>query len=293
MLDCAGHTAPSTLVMSLPASQPASQLLQAGRPTLIGVPYDAGSSYLRGAADAPAHIREALRSPSANRWTEDLQHLEGDGDVADAGDLALAADASARVAIQHAIASLLAAGAAPLVLGGDHSITYPVLRAMAAVHGPLTVLHLDAHADLYDTFEGDQFSHACPFARIMEEGLARRLVQVGIRTLTGHQRAQADRFGVEIIDMRAWAAGTRPQVTGPMYLSVDLDVLDPAFAPGVSHWEPGGLSTRDLLALIQSVGGPVVGADVVECNPRRDPTGMTAMVAAKVVKELAAVMRRA
>jgi arginase len=293
MLDCAGHTAPSTLVMSLPASQPASQLLQAGRPTLIGVPYDAGSSYLRGAADAPAHIREALRSPSANRWTEDLQHLEGDGDVADAGDLALAADASARVAIQHAIASLLAAGAAPLVLGGDHSITYPVLRAMAAAHGPLTVLHLDAHADLYDTFDGDRFSHACPFARIMEEGLARRLVQVGIRTLTGHQRAQADRFGVEIIDMRAWTAGTRPQVTGPMYLSVDLDVLDPACAPGVSHWEPGGLSTRDLLALIQSVGGPVVGADVVEFNPRRDPTGMTAMVAAKVVKELTAVMRRA
>ncbi|MCE2901969.1 MAG: agmatinase [Gemmatimonas sp.] len=279
--------------MSLPASQPASQLLQAGRPTLIGVPYDAGSSYLRGAADAPAHIREALRSPSANRWTEDLQHLEGDGDVADAGDLALAADASARVAIQHAIASLLAAGAAPLVLGGDHSITYPVLRAMAAAHGPLTVLHLDAHADLYDTFDGDRFSHACPFARIMEEGLARRLVQVGIRTLTGHQRAQADRFGVEIIDMRAWTAGTRPQVTGPMYLSVDLDVLDPACAPGVSHWEPGGLSTRDLLALIQSVGGPVVGADVVEFNPRRDPTGMTAMVAAKVVKELTAVMRRA
>ena len=78
-----------------------------------------------------------------------------------------------------------------------------------------------------------------------------------------------------------------------MYLSVDLDVLDPAFAPGVSHWEPGGLSTRDLLALIQSVGGPVVGADVVEFNPRRDPTGMTAMVAAKVVKELTAVMRRA
>jgi arginase family enzyme len=127
----------------------------------------------------------------------------------------------------------------------------------------------------------------------MEEGLAQRLVQVGIRTLTGHQRAQADRFGVEIIDMRSWAAGVRPLVAGPVYLSVDLDVLDPAFAPGVSHWEPGGLATRDLLALIQSLKCPVVGADVVEFNPRRDLTGMTAMVAAKVVKEITAVMRRA
>jgi agmatinase len=264
-----------------------------GRPTLVGVPYDASSSFLRGAADAPGRIREALRSPSANRWTEDLQELAGEGAVADAGDLALLPDASARAAIERAIASLLATGATPLVLGGDHSITYPVLRAMAAVHGSLTILHLDAHADLYDTFEGDRFSHACPFARIMEEGLAQRLVQVGIRTLTGHQRAQADRFGVEIIDMRSWAAGVRPLVAGPVYLSVDLDVLDPAFAPGVSHWEPGGLATRDLLALIQSLKCPVVGADVVEFNPRRDLTGMTAMVAAKVVKEITAVMRRA
>lgn len=263
-----------------------------GRPTLLGVPYDASSSFLRGPADAPARIREALQSPSANSWTEDLQELAGANALADAGDLVLPPDASARETIERAVAALLATGATPLVLGGDHSITYPVLRAMAAVHGPLTILHLDAHADLYDHFEGDRFSHACPFARIMEEGLARRLVQVGIRTLTGHQQAQAERFGVEIIDMAAWTRGERPQVSGPVYLSVDLDVLDPAFAPGVSHWEPGGLSTRDLLTLIQSLTCPVVGADVVECNPHRDPSGLTAMVAAKVVKELTAVMRR-
>lgn len=281
---------------SLPSSQPrdsVSPLLvrNSGQPTLLGVPYDASSSFLRGAAEGPASIREALQSPSANLWTEDVRELAGKDAIADAGDLEVPPDAAGREAIEQGVATLLAAGATPLVLGGDHSITYPVLRAIAAVHAPVTILHLDAHADLYDVFEGDRFSHACPFARIMEEGLAHRLVQVGVRTLTGHQRRQADRFGVEIIDMRAWTAGMRPRVEGRVYISVDLDVLDPAYAPGVSHWEPGGLTTRDLLTLIQSIACPVVGADVVEFNPSRDASGLTAMVAAKVVKELTAVMR--
>ena len=158
------------------------------------------------------------------------------------------------------------------------------------MHPTLTILHLDAHADLYDEFEGDRYSHACPFARIMEEKLADRLVQVGIRTMTGHLRDQAKRFGAEVIDMRAWEAGKRPVTTGAVYLSLDLDVLDPAFAPGVSHWEPGGLATRDVIGVIQSVGGTLIGADVVEYNPVRDPTGVTAMVAAKLVKEIASRM---
>ena len=154
----------------------------------------------------------------------------------------------------------------------------------------LTILHIDAHPDLYDEFEGDRYSHACPFARIMEERLATRLVQVGIRTMSGPVRAQADRFGVEVIDMRAWEAGMRPVVAGPSYVSVDLDGLDPAFAPGVSHWEPGGLSVRDVIGMIQAIPGRIVGADVVELNPLRDHDGMTAMVAAKIVKELASAM---
>jgi arginase family enzyme len=149
---------------------------------------------------------------------------------------------------------------------------------------------VDAHPDLYQDFEGDLFSHAAPFTRIMEEGLVTRLVQVGIRTLSGHQKAQVDRFQVEVVDMRAWSAGVRPKITGPVYLSIDLDGLDPAFAPGVSHWEPGGLSTREVLALIQGLEGPLVGADVVEFNPVRDPAGITAMVCAKLVKELAGKM---
>jgi arginase len=115
-------------------------------------------------------------------------------------------------------------------------------------------------------------------------------VQVGIRTLNAHQRRQAERFGVEIIDMRAWDAGMRPRVEGAVYLSLDLDGLDPAFAPGVSHREPGGLSTRDVLGLIHGLDGRLVGADVVEYNPRQDVGGVTAILAAKLVKEIAGRM---
>lgn len=257
-------------------------------PTLLGVPYDASSSYLRGAAGAPTLIRRALDSPSSNRWSESLRELDA-GALADAGDLDLAGD-SPREAIERGARGVIAGDGRPLALGGDHSITYPLLRAFHPAHPRLTVLHVDAHADLYEDFEGDRYSHACPFARVMEEGLAGRLVQVGIRTLNGHQRAQADRYGVEVIDMRAWSAGARPEIGGPVYLSLDLDALDPAFAPGVSHWEPGGLSVREVISLIQGIGGQLVGADVVEYNPARDPTGVTAAVAAKLVKEIASRM---
>jgi agmatinase len=257
-------------------------------PTLIGIPYDAASSFLRGAADAPAHIRRALESPSSNSWSESLIDL-GSGAIDDAGD-AVIENADVRGSIERAIDSVIAGGGTPIALGGDHSISYPILRAVRKSYPALTILHLDAHADLYDEFEGDRYSHACPFARIMEEKLANRLVQVGIRTMTGHLRDRVKRFGVEVIDMPAWEAGKRPLNTGPVYLSLDLDVLDPAFAPGVSHWEPGGLSTRDVIQIIQSLGGTLVGADVVEYNPVRDPSGMTGMVAAKLVKEIAARM---
>ncbi|MBI2795832.1 MAG: agmatinase [Gemmatimonadetes bacterium] len=260
-------------------------------PTLIGLPWDAGSSFRRGAALAPPLIRAALESTAGNDWTESLLDLSAPGHLADAGDLALSDDpAAAREAIEAGVAAVLADGGTPLALGGDHSVSYPVLRALQRRQVRPTILHLDAHADLYDEFEGDRFSHACPFARIMEERLATRLVQVGIRTLTGHQREQARRFGVEVIDMRDWGSGARPAVEGPVYLSIDLDVLDPAFAPGVSHREPGGLGSREVIGLIQGLRGSLVGADVVELNPRQDPSGVTATVAAKLVKEIAGRM---
>jgi arginase family enzyme len=122
----------------------------------------------------------------------------------------------------------------------------------------------------------------------MEEGLTATLVQVGIRAMTGHQREQADRFGVEVIDMRRWVRGDRPSVPWPVYVSIDIDGIDPAFAPGVSHPEHGGLSVRDLITILHDLPGPILGGDIVEFNPRRDPQRLTAGVAAKLVKELAA-----
>lgn len=259
-------------------------------PTLIGIPWDAHSSFLRGAASAPPLVRRALFSPASNLWSERLVDLGAAGRLADAGDLSLPDSTDAVGMIEGAVRTLIDGGGIPLAIGGDHAVTYPVLRAVSARHQGLTILHIDAHPDLYDEFEGNRLSHACPFARIMEEGLAARLVQVGIRVMNGHQREQARRFGVEQIDMPAWAGGTRPAVSGPVYVSIDLDGLDPAFAPGVSHREPGGLSVRDVIGLVQALPSPPVGADIVEFNPGQDPVGLTAHVAAKLVKELAGRM---
>jgi agmatinase len=265
------------------------------RPTLLGLPYDASSSYLRGPALAPARIREALWSPASNPFSESLIDLSASDALADAGDLKLVnvahdGGAADRAAITAGVARVIDMGGRPLLLGGDHSISYPILRAVRRAAPKLTILHFDAHPDLHDVFEGDRFSHACPFARILEEGLADRLVQVGIRVMSRHGREQADRFGVEVIDMRAWAAGARPRIDGPVYVSLDLDALDPAFAPGIGHFEAGGLTVREILTEIQRLDGPIAGADVVEYNPARDGDGRTAFVAAKFVKELAARM---
>ncbi len=265
--------------------------MHSATPTIIGLPYDASSSFLRGAAEAPPVIRAALRSLSSNEWSESLIDLGADGVLADAGDLDLSDAATVLESIEHGVRAVIDGGGRPISLGGDHSVTYPVLRAIRRSHPKLTILHIDAHPDLYDEFEGDRHSHACPFARIMENQLADRLVQVGIRTMSGRQREQVERFGVEVIDMRAWSAGVRPAVEGPVYVSLDMDALDPAFAPGVSHHEPGGLSTREVITLIQSIPrGTIIGADVVELNPRRDSEGLTAPVCAKLVKELASHM---
>lgn len=259
---------------------------------LIGLPTDSHSSFLRGPAQAPAAIRAALASDHSNSASESGLELGIDVPVEDVGDLPLDESPADFDRIQAAAASAAADGAVPLFLGGDHMVTNPIVTGLAAAHGPLNILHFDAHPDLYDDFEGDPLSHASPFARIMEKGLANRLVQVGIRTLNRHCREQAERFGVEIIDMREFEPARVPIPSGPLYISIDLDALDPAFAPGVSHHEPGGLSVRELLSVLHRVRSPIVGADVVEYNPTRDVNGVTAVVAAKLVKELAALAGR-
>lgn len=257
-------------------------------PQLIGLPYDASSSFLRGAAAAPPLIRQALWSPAGNNFTENGADLAR---LTDAGDLTLAEDpAKVRDQIEMGVGALLASGFQPIALGGDHSVTYPIMRALVTQQPVLTILHIDAHGDLYEEYEGNRLSHACPFARIMEECPGVTLVQVGIRTLTPHQREQVARFGVNCIEMRHFANGARPAIDGPVYVSVDIDGLDPAFAPGVSHREPGGLSVRDVLAMIHRLRGPVIGADVVEFNPAQDVGGLTAGAAARIVRELAGQM---
>jgi arginase len=259
-------------------------------PILLGIPFDGNSSHLRGAAGAPAKIREALRSDASNKWTELGVDLGAANVFSDAGDLQVK-DSEATVGedfaeIERAVGELLERGERLVSLGGDHSLTYPILKAFGRRYPELTIIHFDAHPDLYDEFEGSRVSHACPFARIMEERLAKRLVQVGIRTMNGHQREQAARFGVEVVEMRALPAYDRLAIQGPIYVSFDMDVLDPAFAPGISHREPGGMTVREAIAHLHAIQGTMVGADLVEYNPGQDVSGMTATVAGKIVKEI-------
>jgi arginase len=254
------------------------------KPTLLGIPFDANSSYLRGAADAPPLIREAFHCDSSNSSTESGIEL-GAESVLDAGNLTLSPD-TAFAAIGNAVAELLDKGQTPVCLGGDHSITYPIVRAFAKRFTDLTIVHFDAHPDLYDEFQGSRHSHACPFARIMEEGLAKRLIQLGIRTMIAHQRKQAARFGVEIVEMRDLPAIDKLKLAGPVYISFDVDVLDPAFAPGVAHREPGGMSVREAISHLHAITGDIVGADLVEYNPKQDVSQLTAMVCAKILKEI-------
>lgn len=252
---------------------------------LIGLPTDLNSSFERGAAAGPAAIRDALYSDRGNGASESGLELGIDIDLVDCGDLQLTETDIAR---DDAIIAEALEVDVPLILGGDHSVTYPVVAALAARYGPLHILHFDAHPDLYADFEGNPRSHASPFARIMEGGHARRIVQVGIRTLNRHCREQAIRYGVEILPIADFHPSQVPVLEGPLYISVDIDGIDPSEAPGVSHPEPGGLRVREVLAAIHKQTAPIVGADLVELNPTRDLNGVTAILAAKLVRELAA-----
>ena len=250
-----------------------------------GIQFDEKSSYQKGSGRAPALIREALHSGSLNLFAENGVSIEnaltrdkGDFKIVDYFDIK-------KITENH-----LLPDHKTLTLGGDHSITFPIIKAYAKKYPKLDILHIDAHADLYDAYDGDPYSHACPFARIMENGFAARLVQVGIRTLNTHQTEQAKKFKVEIHQMRDFDLSKIPQFENPLYISLDMDAFDPAFAPGVSHHEPGGLSSRQVIALIQNIQTEVVGADIVEYNPDRDFQNMTAFLAAKMMKEILAKM---
>jgi len=256
--------------------------LNPGDIALLGLPLDENSSFMKGPAKAPQLIIDAIHSDSANFFTEQLVDISAQENIKWMGNALL----KEYWDIQKSIESILEHDAIPFSLGGDHSVTYPILKAMSLKYPKLSILHFDSHGDLYNELDGNKLSHACPFARIMEAELAQNLTQIGIRTLTQHQHEQAERFGVSVNSMKDRHELKGLDLKGPVYLSFDLDVLDPAFAPGVSHHEPGGYSTREILDIIQGLKLNIVGMDLVEYNPDRDLNGITAMVAAKIVKEM-------
>ncbi len=256
--------------------------------SLLGVPHDDNSSHLRGSAAAPGPIREALWSDAYGLVTEARVDLAER--IVDHGDIAFDAATDPWETIEARVGEALDAGHPLISLGGDHAISHPILRAVRRRHPELTIVQVDAHSDLYDSYQGNPRSHACPFARILEEGLADRLIQIGIRCFNADHDAQIARFGVEVIPASVWRRSLPLDLKTPVYLSIDLDGLDPAFAPGVAHPEPGGLSTRQVIDIIQAIDRPIVGADIVEYNPGRDLNGLTAVVAAKLLKEIAGAM---
>ncbi|WP_282144023.1 agmatinase [Cellulophaga baltica] len=246
-----------------------------------GIKFDDKSSYEKGPRLAPPIIREVLNCGSANMYTENLITIENDA-IEDKGDFEI----SDYFDIEKITKKHLKTDAKILSLGGDHSITFPIIKAHHEKYPKLDILHIDAHCDLYNDYEGDSYSHACPFARIMENGFALKLVQVGIRTLNPHQAEQADKFKVEIHQMKDLDLNKIPKFKNPLYISLDMDGFDPAYAPGVSHHEPGGLTSRQVINLIQSIDTEVIGADIVEYNPPKDFQKMTAFLAAKMMKEI-------
>lgn len=245
---------------------------------------------MKGAAEAPAHVRRELHSDAYSIWSETGIDLGAEGRLVDHGDIEFDGASDPWDLIERSVGRALESGDPLISLGGDHAITHPIMRAVRRRHPRLTILHIDAHPDIYHAYQGNLRSHASPFARIMEERLADRLIQVGLRTVNDHHRDQFERFGVEAIEAARCGESLRLDIATPVYISMDIDALDPSCAPGVSHREPGGLSTRQVINWLHAIDQPIVAADIVEYNPRNDISNMTAIVAAKLLKEIGGMM---
>lgn len=260
------------------------------RLSLLGIPHDDNSSFMKGPAEAPPLIREKLYCDAYGEFSESGFEICSRERIVDHGDMRFDGTSDPWELIETKVATVLESADPLICLGGDHAITHPIMRGVRRHHPRLTILHIDAHPDLYHVFQGNPRSHACPFARIMEEGLADRLIQVGLRSVNDHHREQFKRFGVEAIEAARCGESLRFDMTMPVYISIDMDALDPAYAPGVSHREPGGLSPRQIINWIHAIRQPIVAADIVEFNPRCDISSLTAGVAAKLLKEIAGMM---
>ena len=272
---------------------------------VVGVPFDSGVSYRPGARFGPAHIRQASRllrpyNPALDVEPFSAQQVVDAGDITcNPFDIAMAIDQ-----IEAGARALTSSGARLLTLGGDHTIALPLLRAMAARHGPVAVLHFDAHLDTWDTYFGSPYTHGTPFRRASEEGLIdlEHSMHVGIRgpLYAVSDLSDSERLGfatltcvdVEMQGLSAALDRMRNRLgTVPVYVSVDIDVLDPAHAPGTGTPEAGGLTSRELLVMLRALAGhEVVSADIVEVAPAYDHAELTGIAASHVAYELLSVM---
>lgn len=291
---------PATM-MRLPARDDAAGL----DACFVGVPFDLGTSNRSGARFAPRQIRaesSLLRPYNMGTRAAPFDALM----VADVGDVPTnpysLEDSVSR--IETAFDAILAQGCVPLTIGGDHTIALPVLRAMARRHGPVGLVHVDAHADVNDRMFGAAIAHGTPFRRAVEEGLldCSRVVQIGLRG-SGYSAEDFDwprAQGFRVVRAeQCWHRSLAPLMEevrgdlgkGPVYLSFDIDGLDPALAPGTGTPEIGGLSGAQALEIIRGCRGlDLVGCDLVEVSPPYDPSGNTALVAANLLFEMLCVL---
>lgn len=270
---------------------------------VFGVPWDGAVTFRPGARFGPRAIREAsclVRGYSPAQEVSVFEALR----VADAGDIPVVPPNAEATAVQIAQAAerTARAGAVPLCVGGDHSISLPLLRGLARVHGPLGMVHLDAHTDTYPAAWGSDFHHGTPFRKAVEEGLLdpKRVIQIGLRGGWANARdfdfARQAGFALVFVDdvARDGLGPTLERVRGlggRVYVSVDVDGVDPAFAPGTGTPVPGGLSSREAIAIVRAVRGlDLVGFDVVEVSPPYDVAGITALLAAQLAFEFLAAL---
>jgi len=275
---------------------------------VVGIPFDGGVTHRTGARHGPRAVRE--QTTLIRRYNPGSQIAPFDlARVADLGDAWLERPyelCTALDEIQGFFDKVHAAGVVPLSVGGDHSVSLPILRALAR-NGPVGMVHIDAHCDTGDDYLGSRFHHGAPFRRAVEEGLLdpRRVIQIGIRGSLNHPemwRFSTD-TGMRVVTIEEfadkgwlWAAQEARRVTGggPAYLSFDIDGLDPVFAPGTGTPEPGGISMLEAQRLVRAlVGIDFIGGDLVEVSPPFDPSGLTAQSAATLLFEILCVLARA
>jgi agmatinase len=272
---------------------------------VVGVPFDSGVSYRPGARFGPAHIRQSSRLLRPFNPAQDVSPFAS-AQVADAGDIAANPfDIAAAITAIEAGADDLHGRADRLVtLGGDHTIALPLLRSVVKRHGPVAVLHFDAHLDTWDTYFGEPYTHGTPFRRAAEEGLidTDRSLHVGIRgpLYAATDLVDTHNLGYAVLTCADYdglgldgiAAAMRERLgDGPTYVSVDIDVIDPGMAPGTGTPEAGGLTSRELLSTLRSLAGlDIVGADIVEVAPAYDHAEVTGIAASHVAYELISLM---